>query len=103
VRSIRRAKPQFILWPFEPQDADDPMDRLYLLGEELRSCYKPLLRLYDGEVWQRKKDGCESAGRQLGLGNPVPALSDRGVVAADDTRGRASQSNNEYRLMRISR
>ena len=79
VRSIRRAKPQFILWPFEPQDADDPMDRLYLLGEELRSCYKPLLRLYDGEVWQRKKDGCESADRQLGLGNPVPALSDRGV------------------------
>jgi hypothetical protein len=53
---LHRAQPRFILWPFSDDDADDPSDHLYLLGEELRANYHPVMFLRDGEVWERKND-----------------------------------------------
>ncbi len=58
LHALQQAKPEFILWPFQPDDADDPGDLLYPLGEELRDCYRPVRQFRDGELWQRKRHGC---------------------------------------------
>ena len=56
ARRLREGKPKFILWPFDKKDADDPSDRLYLIGEELRAYYRPTIPLRDGQLWERKED-----------------------------------------------
>ncbi len=56
ARRLQDARPKFVLWPFTDDDADDPGDRLYPLGQELRAQYRPALSLPDGEVWVRKRN-----------------------------------------------
>ncbi len=53
---LREARPKFVLWPFAYDDADDPGDRLYPLGQVLRADYRPVLSLRDGDVWELKQD-----------------------------------------------
>jgi hypothetical protein len=51
---IRKNRPEIIFWPFAEDDADDPGDLLYPLGEELRGDYWLVKSFPDGDMWQRK-------------------------------------------------
>jgi hypothetical protein len=70
VRRLREEQPRYVIWPFEPDDSDDPHDRLFPLGKELRRNYQAVRMLRDGEVWERKGPVQESEFRSQ---NPEPS------------------------------